>query len=117
MDQHWLEDDVNVMSYDLAESLDSLFVTFSGASALKTAIGLASPTNAATSPLTKDSTFVLDFTALGTSGSTADSAIVRLSGSDTGVGLKGVAAADSILKTGLHTIAKAKTWQVTWALS
>ena len=98
------EDDLNVMTYKLAESLDSLFVSFTGATdSLNTVVGLASPTNAATSPLTKDSTFVVDFTTLGTSGSTVDSAVVRLGGADKGV-LKGIAASDSILKTGLHTV-------------
>ena len=98
------EDDLNVMTYKLAESLDSLFVSFTGATdSLNTAVGLASPTNAVTSPLTKDSTFVVDFTTLGTSGSTVDSAVVRLGGTQKGV-LKGIAAADSLLKTGSHTV-------------
>jgi hypothetical protein len=100
------DNDVNVLQYNLAEALDTLFVTFSGASKMALKIG-----NSATPSTTDDGLAaavdrVLDLTEAGTVGKGLTANIKAYT---TAAVAKGTYAgvrsgADTLLKTGVHTI-------------
>lgn len=100
--------DINKLEFKLAESLDTLFVTFSGASklVLKAHAGTQSTTDASLGLATTASR-QMDFTQYGNKGDAdADSFFVALTDGSSPVGMtiEGGTAADTLLKTGMHTI-------------
>jgi hypothetical protein len=98
--------DINKLEFKLAEALDTLFVTFSGASKLELKAHAA--TRATTdASLQASANRQIDFTQYGNAGdSNADSFFVAGTDGSSPVGMtiEGGTAADTLLKTGMHTI-------------
>ncbi len=100
--------DINKLEFKLAEALDTLFVTFSGASKLELKAHVA--THSTTDPslgLATTASRQIDFTQYGKVGDAdADSFFVALTDGSSPVGMAkiGGTAADTLLKTGMHTI-------------
>ena len=100
--------DINKLEFKLAEALDTLFVTFSGAS--KLVLKAHAATKSTTDPslgLATTSSRQLDFTQYGNKGdSDADSFWVALTDGTSPIGMtiEGGTAADTLLTTGMHTI-------------
>ena len=100
--------DINKLEFKLAEALDTLFVTFSGAS--KLVLKAHAATKSTTDPslgLATTSSRQLDFTQYGNKGdSDADSFWVALTDGKSPIGMtiEGGTAADTLLTTGMHTI-------------
>jgi len=106
--------DVNPLTYELGEALDSLYITFSGASALELRVGNNGITgnstrNTTNFALTADARRFVDFTEYGnigttsrnfqvTDGTTTDAAQTVTKASQMG-------GADTLLATGVHTVA------------
>ena len=114
--------DVNVIEYKLAEALDSLFISFSGASKATLKVGNrgvspSSTRSTANASLKKDVNRVVDFTLMGSSlvdNDDEDFQVAETNGNNP-VGFDGpqgtdsdkiltYSATDTLLKTGVHTI-------------
>jgi hypothetical protein len=100
--------DINPLKYKLGEALDSLFVNFSGASKMAIKVGNKAATRADTdASLKKDTERVLDITQLGSSltAQYGDKFHVADTDGSNPVEHNGPASgADTLLKTGVHTI-------------
>ncbi|MBN61235.1 MAG: hypothetical protein CME20_07750 [Gemmatimonadetes bacterium] len=105
------DNDVNVLQYKLAEALDTLFVSFSGASAATLKV-INDATPSTTNPSLKAATDrIIDFTEMGNIGdgsgndSYSDDFTVADTDGANGVSFDGPAAgADTLLATGVHTV-------------
>jgi len=105
--------DINTIKYNLAEALDTLFVSFTGASKLQLKLGNSTAVQSdVDAALLAGQNRVLDFTDLGQTTEAADPDEWYVY--DTAAALKGTethlqanypfTAADTLLKTGVHTI-------------
>jgi hypothetical protein len=98
--------DINKLEFKLAEALDTLFVTFSGASKLELKAHAATRSTTDAS-LAASVNRQIDFTQYGNVGDVdADSFFVAATDGSSPVGMtkEGGTAADTLLKTGMHTI-------------
>ncbi|MDB4698746.1 T9SS type A sorting domain-containing protein [Candidatus Latescibacteria bacterium] len=109
--------DVNRIEYKLAESLDSLYINFSGASALKLGIGNAATRSSTNPSLLGGAQRVVDFTLMGSSLAASNTENFQVAESDganpknfagpqsgTAATVLTYSATDTLLKTGVHTI-------------
>ncbi len=97
--------DINQLEYKLAEALDTLFVNFSGASALALKVANSSTPSTTNTQLLAGANLVLDFTDMGKT-TVASSHVLKVydtSGNAITPNHSGPTA-DTLLKTGIHTI-------------
>ena len=105
------DNDVNVLQYKLAEALDTLFVTFSGASDLVLKLpNDSSPSSTTNTELKAGVDRIIDFTDMGNVGNSqsprADDRffVATTAGADAAPYTSGPTGADTLLTTGVHTI-------------
>ena len=100
--------DINLLQYNLAEALDSLYVTFSGASKLDAQIAQTGTPSTTNADLKAGTTFTIDFTNSGDAAvGAASSNNVTVYNAATAGGTYttgGTTAADTLVTTGVHSI-------------
>jgi len=101
--------DINLLQYELGEALDSLYVTFSGASNLDAQIAqTASTPTTSGADLTAGTTYTIDFTNSGDAavGATSANNVTVYAGATAGgtYTTGATTAADTLITTGVHSI-------------